>query len=104
MITKEKFTHSLKRTYHSSGFRNAGRWFGLVYRSLSLSMCIYPDKDGIRKQRQELLAAWKEFVGRFWKEGEPLGQSIKTADAFIGLLMMANMLENKKPTCGQQVG
>lgn len=26
------------------------------------------------------------------------------ADAFIGLLMMANMAENENPTCGKQVG
>ncbi|MBO8164673.1 MAG: hypothetical protein H0Z34_13310 [Brevibacillus sp.] len=64
MFTKEEFAHSLERTYRTSGFHNAGRWFGLVYRSLRLSMFIEPDKEGIRKQRKELLVAWKEFCAQ----------------------------------------
>lgn len=35
---------------------------------------------------------------------DPVLQSRISADAFIGLLMMANMPENEKPTCYQQVG
>ena len=73
MFTKEEFAHSLERTYRTSGVHNAGRWFGLVYRSLRLSMFIEPDKDvkdRISQKRQELLATWKEFAGRFRKGGD----------------------------------
>lgn len=35
---------------------------------------------------------------------DPVLQSRISADAFIGLLMMANMAENEKPTCCEQVG
>ncbi|GIO07984.1 hypothetical protein J31TS6_40120 [Brevibacillus reuszeri] len=35
---------------------------------------------------------------------DPVLQSRISADAFIGLLMMANMLENEKTTCCEQVG
>jgi hypothetical protein len=48
------------------------------------------------------LATPAEMVEDILKD--PVLQSKISADAFIGLLMMANMLENKKPTCGQQVG
>ncbi len=73
MFTKEEFAHSLEQTYRTSGLQNAGRWFGLVYRSLRLSMFIEPDKDvkdRISQKRQELLATWKEFACRFRKGGD----------------------------------
>ncbi|MDR4997866.1 hypothetical protein [Brevibacillus parabrevis] len=35
---------------------------------------------------------------------DPVLQTRISAEAFIGLLMMANTPENEKPTCYQQVG
>lgn len=63
MSTVGEFKQSLERIGRTSGFRNAGRWFGLTYRSLRLSMVCEPKRrEGYREQRQALLTAWMEFV------------------------------------------
>lgn len=78
MFTKDEYLHSLERTYRTSGFRNAGRWFGLAYRNLRMSMLLSPERrDSVRDRRQALLDAWKEFASQFSKGGE---RRMKTTD------------------------
>ncbi len=58
--------HLLEQKFRTSGFHNASRWFGLVYRDMRLSMLLQPElREVIREQRREVLAAWKEFAARF---------------------------------------
>jgi hypothetical protein len=62
MFTKDEFAASLERTYRTSGFQNAGRMFGLVYRSLRMSMLLEPDRGkNLRERRKALLAAWQSL-------------------------------------------
>ncbi|MDT3416139.1 hypothetical protein QO009_002007 [Brevibacillus aydinogluensis] len=71
MFAKDEFAASLERTYRTSGFQNAGHWFGLVYRSLRMSMLLEPDRREIlRECRKALLAAWREFAIQHQKGGE----------------------------------
>jgi hypothetical protein len=71
MYTKEEFAHALQTKLRTSSFQNAGHWFGLVYRSLRLSMLLEPDRREIlRERRKALLAAWREFAIQHQKGGE----------------------------------
>ncbi|MFY0545493.1 hypothetical protein [Brevibacillus sp. H7] len=75
MFTKDEYFHTFGRISRKSGFRNAGRIFGLTYRNLRLSMNWEPERrESYRERRHALLAAWKEFVAQLRKEEKTVSQ------------------------------